>query len=265
MLPLARAPDDELRAITTVLTDVDDTLTLHGRLPSAALAAMEQLQAGGVRVIPVTGRPAGWCDHMARLWPVDAVVGENGAFYFRHDNAHHTIQRVHAQDAATRAANSARLMDLSEQVMAAVPGTALAADQPYRDTDVAIDFREDVPPLPLAAAQQVAALFHRAGAVARISSIHVNAWFGTHSKLTMALRLLEDVFGVDAAAARRSVAFCGDSPNDEPMFAHFPMSVGVANVSPFVSLMAHLPRYVTQGEGGTGFAEFAARLLAARR
>jgi hypothetical protein len=69
-------------AIQAVLVDIDETLTTHGKLTAQAYAALERLQRAGRRVVPVTGRPAGWCDHIARMWPVDAVVGENGAFYF---------------------------------------------------------------------------------------------------------------------------------------------------------------------------------------
>ena len=82
MRPLNEFSVQEKRKIKFVLTDIDDTLTLNGRLPSLAYAAMERLWNSGIKVIPITGRPAGWCDHMARMWPIDGIVGENGAFYF---------------------------------------------------------------------------------------------------------------------------------------------------------------------------------------
>ena len=82
MKPLAEMPIEARGRIRGVLTDLDGTLTTHGRLFAAAYTALERLRAAGLLVIPVTGRPAGWCDHIARMWPVDAVVGENGAFYF---------------------------------------------------------------------------------------------------------------------------------------------------------------------------------------
>ena len=80
MKPFAQFPADHKKKIRFVLTDIDDTLTNNGRLPSASLVAMEKLQAAGIRVIPITGRPAGCCDHMARMWPVDGLVGENGGW-----------------------------------------------------------------------------------------------------------------------------------------------------------------------------------------
>jgi HAD superfamily hydrolase (TIGR01484 family) len=265
MKDLASISPKELLQVQAVLTDIDDTLTTHGRLPAVAYAALEQLHAAGIKVVPITGRPAGWCDHVARMWPVDAVVGENGAFYFRHDAKAKRMIRVYAQDDVTRRANVVRVHALAQDVLREFPGTALASDQAYREIDVAIDFCEDVPALPLDVAQQIATRFHRAGAEAKVSSIHVNAWFGKHDKLSMSLQLLADVLGWDADTAKAQVAYCGDSPNDAPMFGYFPVGIGVANIRPLSHLMEHLPCYVTQAEGGQGFAEFVDLLLAARR
>lgn len=264
MQPLAKAPKKQLAGITAVLTDIDDTLTLHGRLPAEAYDALWKLRHAGLKVIPITGRPAGWCDMIARQWPVDGVVGENGAFYFRYDGEARRMIRVYAQAASERQENTERLWKIARRVLAEFPGTAIASDQAYREIDVAIDFCEDVPPLPLAAAQQIAEAFHKEGAAAKVSSIHVNAWFGSHDKLTMSRRFLSEAFGIDVDRQTEGVAYCGDSPNDAPMFKAFPVSIGVANIRPYARLMSHLPRYVTQGEGGHGFAEFAAATLAAR-
>ncbi len=264
MQPLADAPRDLLAGVAAVLTDIDDTLTLHGRLPAEAYDALWKLKRAGIRVIPITGRPAGWCDLIARQWPVDAVVGENGAFYFRYDDAEKKMIRVYAQPAEERRANSTKLWAIAERVLKAFPGTAIASDQAYREIDVAIDFCEDVPPLPLATAQKIAEAFHAEGAAAKVSSIHVNAWFGSHDKLTMSRRLLFEAFGMDVDRDVKRIAYCGDSPNDAPMFAVFPLGIGVANIRPYAKLMAHLPRYVTAGEGGHGFAEFADAVLSTR-
>ena len=264
MKPLSDIPAASLRGLKAVLTDIDDTLTLHGRLPAPAYAALEDLRRAGLKVIPITGRPAGWCDHIARMWPVDAVVGENGAFYFAYDDKVRRMERVYAQTPEVRSANTAKLWDIAHAVLKEFPGTAIASDQAYREIDVAIDFCEDVPALPLATAQAIAERFHAAGAEAKVSSIHVNAWFGAHDKLSMSLRLLADKFNLSHEQAKAAVAYCGDSPNDAPMYAGFPFGVGVANIRPLAHLMKHLPAYVTDGEGGTGFAEFAAQVLQAR-
>jgi hypothetical protein len=253
MRPLAEL---DASAVEAVLVDIDETLTTGGKLTAEAYAALEQLQGAGKRVVPVTGRPAGWCDHIARMWPVDAVVGENGAFYFWFSG-----ERLHKRfidDAATRARKRALLQGLSESILKQVPGAALASDQPYRETDLAIDFCEDVPPLPLEAAERIAALMRAAGLTARISSIHVNGWFGDYDKLATTRLLFAERFGIDLDRANRKLAFAGDSPNDAAMFSYFENSVGVANVRRFAGLQ---PKFVTQAASGAGFAELAAHLL----
>jgi HAD superfamily hydrolase (TIGR01484 family) len=260
--PLSEMPDAIRRSIRGVLTDIDDTLSTHGRLTADAYAAMERLRAFGKLVIPITGRPAGWCDHIARMWPVDAVIGENGAFYMHHDDAKHMLAKRFFADAAERAANRDRLAVIGETIVRAVPGAALASDQRYRETDLAIDFREDVPPLPRVAVDRIVALMETEGMTAKVSSIHVNGWFGNYDKLAMTRTLLAEVFAVDLDAQRDSFVFVGDSPNDAPMFAFFPNAVGVANVRPFLERIATPPAYVTQREAGAGFVELANFLLA---
>ena len=262
--PLSRFPAAARRRIRGVFTDIDDTLTTDGRLLADSYAAMEALQSAGILMIPITGRPAGWCDHIARMWPVDAVVGENGAFYFRYDREQRRMIRRFEQPDAERAANRAKLARLETRILRAVPGSAVASDQPYRETDLAIDFCEDVPRLPQADIDRIVALFTAAGATAKISSIHVNGWFGAFDKLTMTRRLMAEVFGTDLAAANKDFVFVGDAPNDSPMFGFFECAVGVANVLDFQDRLDAEPAYVTRARGGGGFAELAQTLLAAR-
>ena len=263
MRPLAAMPEAVRRSIRGVLADIDDTLSTHGRLTATAYTALERLRAAGKLVIPITGRPAGWCDHIARMWPVDAVVGENGAFYMRHDDGARTLVRRFAIDDATRDAQRARLAAIAQRIVAAVPGCALASDQRYREADIAIDFCEDVPRLPRAAVDRIVALMQAEGVTAKVSSIHVNGWFGSYDKLTMTRTLLAEAFGIDLDAERERFVFVGDSPNDAPMFAFFPHAVGVANVRDFADRIATLPAWVTRQEAGAGFAELAAFLLGA--
>jgi HAD superfamily hydrolase (TIGR01484 family) len=261
MRPLATMPVAVRAAVRGVCTDIDDTLSTHGRLTAEAYAALERLRAAGKRVIPITGRPAGWCDHIARMWPVDAVVGENGAFYMRYDAASRRLVRRFLVDDATRRANRARLATIGERILAAVPGSALASDQHYREADLAIDFCEDVAPLPRAAVDRIVALMEAEGMTAKVSSIHVNGWFGGYDKLGMTRTLLAEAFAIDLDAERERWIFAGDSPNDAPLFAYFPNSVGVANVRAFADRIDPLPAYVTAGEAGAGFAELARLLL----
>jgi HAD superfamily hydrolase (TIGR01484 family) len=245
-----------------VLADIDDTLTTDGRLTATAYAAMERLQRAGLLVIPITGRPAGWCDHIARMWPVDGVVGENGAFYFRYDQATRCMHRHFADDAATRARHREQLETIGREILSAVPGAAIAADQQYRESDLAVDFCEDVPRLPQAAVDQIVTLMEQRGLTAKVSSIHINGWFGAYDKLTMTKRLMRECFGIDPDAERWHYVFVGDSPNDASMFAHFPLAVGVANIRQFEGQLAHAPAYVATQRGGAGFCEVVDAILA---
>jgi HAD superfamily hydrolase (TIGR01484 family) len=263
MQPLSELRPQASR-VGVVLADIDDTITTDGRLTAEAYGALERLQAAGFRVAPITGRPAGWCDMIARFWPVDAVVGENGAFYFRYDHGARRMIRRYFASEAERAQARARLDALARTILDKVPGAALAADQPYRVADLAVDFCEDVEPLPAAAIDAILREFEQAGAVAKVSSIHVNGWFGAYDKLSMTRALLRDEFGLDGAAQAEQVLFVGDSPNDEPMFAAFPLSVGVANVTDAAARIRRLPRYVTGGRSGVGFVELARLLLEVR-
>jgi HAD superfamily hydrolase (TIGR01484 family) len=261
MKPFQHFPKVDRSKIRFVLTDIDDTLTSNGRLPAAVFTAMESLQENGIRIIPITGRPAGWCDHIARMWPVDAIVGENGAFFFRYDQARQYMQRHYFLSKQQRSENRQKLEQIKQDVLNAVPGAAVSADQPYREADLAIDFCEDVPPLPQADIDKIVAIFEQAGAQAKASSIHVNGWFGDYDKLTMSQILLKDVFGLPDTEIKDQVLYIGDSPNDCPMFAFFPHSVGVANILAFKGRLEAEPAWVTQYSGGQGFAEMASLLV----
>jgi HAD superfamily hydrolase (TIGR01484 family) len=261
---LASFSRSERALIRVLLTDIDDTLTDRGRLPAASYGALERLRQAGLLVIPVTGRPAGWCDLIARQWPVDGVVGENGALYFRYIDAARRMVQGYAREAALRAADRRKLDLIRNEILAAVPGSAVASDQPYRIADLAIDYCEDVARLPPADIDRIVAIFRKHGATAKVSSIHVNGWFGEYDKLTMTRRFLGEALAIDMDASRETIVFVGDSPNDAPMFAFFPHSVGVANVLDFAHYLPHKPAWVTKARGALGFVELAEALLAAR-
>ncbi len=252
----------ELRGrIRGVFCDIDDTLTSAGKLTARAYAALERLHAAGKLVIPITGRPAGWCDHIARMWPVDAVVGENGAFYFYYDGERGKLGQRFLFDAATRAANRERMNAVRERILREVPGAALASDQLYREADLAIDFCEDVPRLPFTEVDRIVALMRAAGMTAKISSIHVNGWFGDYDKLGMTRLLMQERYGVGLTRDEAAYVFVGDSPNDAPMFAFFSNAVGVANVADFGARLETEPAYVASRRSGEGFVEVADLLL----
>jgi HAD superfamily hydrolase (TIGR01484 family) len=265
--PLTELSNDQLAQVRYVFADIDDTLTTHGKLTSEAYAALESLNEAGFVVVPITGRPAGWCDMIARFWPVDAVVGENGAFYMRmptSNNRHQRLQVRHVADEASRAMRRTMLDALAQQILRDVPGCALASDQAFRFADLAIDFCEDVPDLGLEGAQRIHSLMATAGLTAKISSIHVNGWFGDYDKLSTTALMVREVWNSTLIDLRDQCIFVGDSPNDSPMFEFFPLSVAVANALPLIHLMPAAPQYITTKDGGAGFAQVAQALLRAR-
>lgn len=262
--PLSQSSDNNWRQLRGVFADIDDTLTTDGHVTSEVFAAMEDLRSSGLIMVPITGRPAGWCDLIARQWPVDAVVGENGAFYFRYDEREKEMRRVYADSEETRQINRARLDAIRDEVLREIPGAAVSADQAFRANDLAIDFCEDVVPLDDAAVQKIVEIFIRNGATAKISSIHVNGWFGDYDKLTMTKRLMAQEYDTDLDSDERAFAFVGDSPNDAPMFGYFSNAVGVANLQRFLSQCDATPAWITNAASGAGFVEFAKKVLAGR-
>jgi len=242
-----------------VFTDIDDTITSHGQLPSGSYEMLWKLKSAGIEVVPVTGRPAGWCDMIARFWPVRGVVGENGAFYFSYDGK--KMKRTWVYDETTRLAYQQKLKNLETEILKAVPKAAVSADQFCRLFDLAIDFCEDIPPLPKSDIEKIVQICEKSGAQAKVSSIHVNTWFGTHDKLSMCKTFCKEELKIDLDKQQEMCAFTGDSPNDEPMFAFFKNSFGVANVLEFEKQLKHPPQYVATKTGGDGFVEIAHKFL----
>jgi HAD superfamily hydrolase (TIGR01484 family) len=259
-----------------VFTDIDDTLTTDGAITPDALAALGELKAAGLHVIPITGRPVGWSERFAAAWPVDAVVAENGAVALRPPSTEFSDQigllrlsdkrkqlsKIYQQDAAVRAANFTAMHAVLERIEREVPQARRAQDSAGRETDIAIDHSEFAH-LPQPAIDACVALMRAAGMSASVSSIHINGWFGAHNKWEGARWIVRALFGSDLAQESARWVYVGDSTNDQIMFEHFEHSVGVANIARFVPQLIHLPRYVTVGERGAGFAEVVRQLLKA--
>ena len=261
MKPIQEMTGQEIAGVRGVLFDIDDTFTLHGRIIAEAFTALWDLHNKGCILVPITGRPAGWCDHIARMWPVDAVVGENGAFYYWYSEQEHKLLRRYVFAPEQILEKRHALEKIREEVLERVPKAGIAADQPFRLFDLAIDFAEDVSPLSQEEIQEICSIFTSCHANSKVSSIHVNGWFGDYDKLLMTRLFLEERLGLTWEAARDCFIFIGDSPNDEPMFEAFPLSIGVANVASFIPMMKHPPAFITKGEGGFGFSEVARIIL----
>lgn len=246
--------------IKYILCDIDDTLTNEGKLLSEAYDSLWRLHSAGFKIIPITGRPAGWCEMIARFWPVDGIVGENGAFYFYYDQK--KMHRSFTQTESERTSNQNKLIQVQADILKNVPGSAVSSDQFCRAVDLAIDFCEDVPALQAKDIEKIVQIFKSHGAEAKVSSIHVNGWFGQHDKLTTSLKFLKDRYKLsDALKLQENVLFVGDSPNDEPMFAFFKNTVGVKNIENYLGEMKSLPSYICSKNGGLGFQELSEVLV----
>ncbi|HOX17983.1 MAG TPA: HAD-IIB family hydrolase [Spirochaetales bacterium] len=258
MLPLAELSRESLAGVRFVLTDVDDTLTEHGRLEASTYSALWRLRDAGLPVIPITGGPAGWCDLMVRMWPVAAAIAESGAVAYWLEEG--TLRSWIWPDAVP-VSGSAKLARIAENVVASHPSARLAKNQFCRIYDLAIDVGEEPPRLPPDEVEAIRAIVAASGARMGRSSIHVNVWLGSYDKLAMAERFLSMRYGYDSGRDSASVLYVGDSPNDEPMFRRFPLSVGVANVRRYADSLQHHPKYVTAASHGAGFAELADKIL----
>ena len=273
MLPLALWLSEERRRITGVFTDIDDTLTTEGVITADALQALADLKAAGLSVIAITGRHVGWCESLmsgtsAAPWPVDAMVAENGAVALvpsaGEQNAHGRLSRLYQQDAATRSAHAARMAQVAQQILATVPGAQRSRDEGGRETDLAFDYNEFAK-LPPDIVARIVTMLQAAGMRTTVSSIHIHGCYGEFNKWTGANWIVRELWRRDLQKELDHWVFAGDSGNDQPMFEHFPQSIGVANIRRFEAELTHSPRYVTQGERGAGFAEVARALLEVRQ
>ena len=262
MTPLSQWRPSSGIPLRGILTDIDDTLTTNGVVPTPVVQALADLKAAGLQVLPITGRPIGWSEPFAQTWPVDAIVAENGAVALRRNDSG-GLTKLYQQDEATRARNFARMQQVLTEIEADVPGARRATDSPGRETDIAIDHSE-FSHLPQEAIDHAVRIMRAAGMTATVSSIHINGWFGAHNKWEGARWIVQQLFGRALENEIDRWVYVGDSTNDQIMFQHFTHSVGVANIARFVPQLAHLPRYVTPSERGAGFAELAHHLLAAR-
>ncbi|MFA0709819.1 HAD-IIB family hydrolase [Vibrio splendidus] len=247
--------------INWVLTDVDDTLTWQGSLPPETLIALQKLRDNGIKVVAVTGACAGWCDHIAQLWPVDAVLGENGAFLLEKQDG--ALQLSSETPLEQVRQNQAKLKQEVEAILLSYPDLSLTLDQSYRLCEVAIDIGQNRKPVDPETVQAVLERIHALGAHATASSIHINAWYGEHSKKNAVHRFLTDK-GLSLEKIHNQACYVGDSMNDQQMFESLPLTVGVANIKHYWDKLDHHPSKVMSQPGGYGFAEFVDALLAVK-
>lgn len=261
MQPIADLDSSCARDLSGVVFDVDDTLTRDGRVEEPAFQALWRLKQHGLHLFAVTGRPLGFAEVMARTWPVDAAVGENGAGFIQVTD--HALHCGYYTDEAQRTEHAKLLLEVRARVAALLPFAQLADDNWARRCDVAWDVGERVQ----LTAEQIAslrALIEQSGARCLVSSVHAHALAGSYDKATGAALAIEATLGIDVAAQPERWLFVGDSGNDAAAFSFFPVSAGVANVRAYLGMLPKPPRYVSSADRGRGFAEIAERILQAR-
>jgi HAD superfamily hydrolase (TIGR01484 family) len=259
--PIDALPSETARHLIGVCFDVDDTLTRHGVLELPAYAALFALRRAGLKSIAVTGRPLGFAEVLARMWPIDAAIGENGAGFFARDGV--SVRAEYWDGEAERARQAARLAQLRARALRELPGLRVSSDGWARRCDLAFDVGEEVQ-LPRAVIEQLVAIIEAEGAQATVSSVHAHAQLGDHDKARGAARAAELLWQLDAEQVRERFLFVGDSGNDAAAFAWFAHSAGVANVAKFLDRLPVPPRFVASAECGEGFAQIVNALLAKR-
>lgn len=262
--PLTKIPHEALRHIDYLLFDVDETFTTHGLLHAETYAMLFALRDAGVTAVPVTGRPSGWGNVMLSTWPIRACVTENGGVISWKDA--NNIAQQHTIHIEHRGAGYIdTLRALGDRIAQQFPMVRVSADQPYRLTDLAIDYAEQSHHVDAAVVKEIVKIMQAAGYKTAVSSIHIHAYFPSNEKADGVYPLMQAAFGLSKDEVHARAAFIGDSPNDTSLFASIPMSVGVANVSASLSSIPTPPKYVCNRECGAGFVEFVSLLISARQ
>ena len=264
MSPLGAIPREALRNIDFLLFDVDETFTTHGLLRPETYASLFALREAGVTAVPVTGRPSGWGNVMLSTWPIKACVTENGGVISWKDATgiarQQVIHEAHRGDGYIE-----KLRALGNAIAARYPQIRVSADQPYRLTDLAIDYAEQSHGVGEETVADIVSWMRDEGYQTAVSSIHIHAYKPINEKADGVYPLMQAAFAMSADDVHARAAFIGDSPNDASLFAAIPMSVGVANVHASLGKIATPPAYVCDAECGAGFVEFTTALIAARR
>ena len=263
MQPLSTLPNAALQSIDYLLFDVDETFTTHGLMHAETYATLFALRDAGITAIPVTGRPSGWGNVMLSTWPIRACVTENGGVIAWKNTLGVAVQQViHVEHRG--AGYIERLRALGNAIASKYPQVRVSADQPYRLTDLAIDYGEQSHNVSPEVVNEITLWMRTEGYQTAVSSIHIHAYKPENHKADGVYPLMQAAFAMDRETVHTLAAFIGDSPNDASLFASIPVSVGVANVRGSLHQIATPPAYVCESERGAGFIEFAQRLIATR-
>jgi len=258
MRMLATADDSEFKNIRYVLTDMDETLTYQGRLSAHSYDALERLQRSNFMVLVVTAAPAGWCDQMARMWPIDGVISENGGIFIGREKSGNVFRRFwHSEEKKDDVLKN--LLAIANKIELKVPQARLANDQPFRLSSIAFakpDNSDDK--------NAILEALHSEGVSTTVNNIWIVGWLGNYDKLSMTRRVFAEHFNLDIDTMGDQIVYSGDSTNDAPMFKFFRHSVGVSTVCRYLSEISVPPNWVTEGAGGVGFVEITDAIIRAK-
>lgn len=250
--------------VELLLTDLDDTVTTHGLLTGEVYQSLWALNEAGVQVIVVTGACAGWCDHLARSWPIAGVIGENGAFFFSREGHVGGYGKLQRQYWSTLPQLQQEQQQLMAKFTMAFEGFEeyLTHDQHYRLAEVAINVNQDLLEPAIERRDAILAFCQQQGISHSVSSIHINTWVAQNSKRAMCERVVQQLFGQPIPALPDQLLYSGDSPNDQEMFSTVKLSVGVANILSVKEQLKTLPTYLTTASHSQGFDQIAAAIMA---
>lgn len=240
-----------------LMTDMDGTMTTENVLLPETFERFCKLKEHGLKVVVVTGRPAGWGHAIASLWPVDAVVTENGGVTFTKKDG--LLKKRFAVADKELPAWRDKMFEAVAKLQHDIPQMRLSTDSAYREVDLAIDWNEDFK-LPLEVADEIVDTLLSQDFVASRSSVHVNFSPPGFDKYIASMNLIDELFP-EFKTDKEAVLYVGDSLNDAPMFKGFPNTVGVANVKQWWDKLPSKPRYLTTKEEGLGFVEMVDHVL----
>ncbi len=251
---------EECQRLQGIAFDIDDTLTRDGRLEAIGYDALWKLHQHKLRLVAVTGRPWGVAHVIAQHWPIDAAVAENGACWIARSG--HTL--LEGTLSSNNAHTQRKLEQLQHDIKTQLPQVSVAHDHPLRRYDLAFDIGEYIK-LPEKDIQRLKDIIEAHGAISVRSTVHLHAQFGNWDKAQGVCHVAKEIFHIDMNAEKSRWLFIGDSSNDAAAFDFFPLSVGVANIEPFLPTLPTPPRYITMADRGLGFAECAHTLLELRK
>jgi HAD superfamily hydrolase (TIGR01484 family) len=260
MLPLERLDPERARRLDALVFDLDDTLLEEGVLGERVYASLFRLREAGMRLYACTGRPSGWAELIARQWPIDAAIAENGAVAWARRGGRVAV--IDALSDERRGAEREEVLAVGQAIVQALPALALADDNRARRCDVTIDVGEHRR-VPREIVEEARRIARRAGLRTVVSSVHLHLARDGADKASGYAALARSE-GREPVRALARAAFVGDSGNDASAFAAFGTTFGVANVRAHLASLTVPPRYVTRGRAAAGFVELAARLVALR-